>query len=48
VRLIGILLSSYVRRVAVCLNLLQLPFEHEGIFVFGEPDAVRRHNSLVQ
>jgi hypothetical protein len=36
VRSIGILLSPYVRRVAVGLNILQLPFEHEG-FVFGEP-----------
>jgi glutathione S-transferase len=47
-RLIGIFLSPYVRRVAVSLNILQLPFEHEGVFVFGEPDIVRRHNPLVR
>jgi glutathione S-transferase len=46
--LIGILLSACVRRVAVSLNILQLPFEHEGVFVFGEPDIVRRHNPLVR
>jgi glutathione S-transferase len=48
VRLIGILLSPYVRRVAVSLNILQIPFEHEDVFVFGEPDLVRRHNPLVR
>ena len=48
VRLIGVLLSPYVRRVAVGLNILQLPFEHDGASVFGEPDFVRRHNPLVR
>jgi glutathione S-transferase len=48
VRLIGILLSPFVRRVAVSLNILQLPFKHEDVFVFGEPDVVRRHNPLVR
>jgi glutathione S-transferase len=47
VRLIGILLSDWVRRAAVGLNILQLPFEHEGVFVFGEPDIVRHHNPRV-
>lgn len=47
-RLIGILLSPYVRRVAVSLNILQLPFEHDAVFVFGEPDIVRRYNPLVR
>jgi glutathione S-transferase len=47
-KLIGIFLSPFVRRVAVSLNILQLPFEHEGVFVFGEPNIVRRHNPLVR
>jgi glutathione S-transferase len=48
VRLIGIFLSPFVRRVAVSLNILELPFELEEVFVFGEPDIVRRHNPLVR
>jgi glutathione S-transferase len=47
-RLIGIFLSPYVRRVAVSLNLLNLPFEEDQVFVFGEPDVVRRYNPLVR
>jgi glutathione S-transferase len=47
-RLIGIYLSPYVRRVAVSLSILKLPFELEEVFVFGEPDIVRRHNPLVR
>jgi glutathione S-transferase len=38
----GIFLSPYIRRVAVSLHLLKLPFEFEEVFVFGEPDIVRR------
>ena len=47
-RLIGILLSPYVRRVAVSLNILKLPFELDEVFVFGEPEVVRRYNPLVR
>lgn len=47
-KLIGILLSPFVRRVAVSLNILALPFELEEVFVFGEPDIVRRYNPLVR
>jgi glutathione S-transferase len=47
-RLIGIYLSPYVRRVAISLNILELPFELQEVFVFGEPDIVRRHNPLVR
>ena len=46
VRLIGIFLSPYVRRVAVSMNLLNLPFEEDQVFVFGDPDSVRRYNPL--
>jgi glutathione S-transferase len=48
VRLIGNFLSPYVRRVAVTLNILELPFELEELFVFKEPDVVRHHNPLVR
>ena len=47
-RLIGILLSPFVRRVAVSLNILKLPFELEDTFVFKEADFIRRYNPLVR
>jgi glutathione S-transferase len=47
-KLVGIFLSPFVRRVAVSLNILKLPFEFEEVFVFGEPDIVRRYNPLVR
>ena len=47
-RLIGNFLSPYTRRVAVSLNILELPFELEELFVFKEPDVVRRHNPVVR
>ena len=34
--------------MAVSLNILKLPFELDDVFVFGEPDRVRRHNPLVR
>jgi glutathione S-transferase len=45
-KLIGVLLSPFVRRVAISLNILELPFELDEVFVFGEPDTVRRHNPV--
>jgi glutathione S-transferase len=45
-KLIGVLLSPFVRRVAVSLNVLGLPYELDEVFVFGEPDTVRRYNPL--
>ncbi len=47
-RLIGVLLSPFVRRVAVSLNILKLPFELEEVFVFGAPEVVQRYNPLVR
>ena len=47
-RLIGIYLSPFVRRVAVSLNILRLPFESDDVFVFGERDVVRNYNPLVR
>ena len=46
--LIGKLISPYVRRVAVSLNALGIPFESETPSVFREPEAVRKHNPLVR
>jgi glutathione S-transferase len=47
-RLIGIYLSPFVRRVAVSLGILELPFENEDVFVFGERETIRRYNPLVR
>lgn len=47
-KLVGIYLSPFVRRVAVSLNTVQVPFELEEVFVFGEPDVVRQYNPLVR
>ena len=47
-RLIGNFLSPYTRRVAVSLYILEMPFELEELFVFKQPDVVRRHNPLVR
>lgn len=46
--LIGNYLSPYVRRVAVSMNLLGVPFEQEEVYVFKSPELVRRHNPLVR
>ncbi len=47
-RLIGMLDSPYVRRVAVSLQLLGLPFEHESISVFRQFDAFAAINPVVK
>src|SRR5262245_52316510 len=47
-KLIGNYLSPYVRRVAVTLNILNMPFELEELLVFKAPEPVRRHNPLVR
>ncbi len=47
-RLIGNFLSPYVRRVAVSLNALGMPFEMEELYVFKNPEAVREHNPVVR
>ena len=47
-KLIGNYLSPFVRRVAVSLNALELPYELEPLFVFKEPEKVRRHNPVVR
>ena len=48
VQLIGMLDSPYVRRVAVSLQLLGLPFEHRSISVFSTFEQFRRINPVVK
>jgi glutathione S-transferase len=47
-KLIGMLDSPYVRRVAICLKLLKLDFEHESISVFSTYDQFARINPVVK
>ena len=47
-QLIGMLDSPYVRRVAVSLRLLGLPFEHRPVSVFREVDAFAAINPVVK
>lgn len=47
-KLIGMLDSPYVRRVAICLKLLGLPFEHQALSVFRDFDAFRKINPVVK
>jgi glutathione S-transferase len=47
-QLIGMLDSPYVRRVAVSLQLLELPFEHRSVSVFRGFDEFRRINPVVK
>lgn len=47
-QLIGMLDSPYVRRVAISLQLLGLPFEHRAISVFRTFDEFARINPVVK
>lgn len=47
-RLIGMLDSPYVRRVAVSLQLLGLPFRHESLSVFRAYEQFRAINPVVK
>lgn len=47
-KLIGMLDSPYVRRVAISLQLLGLPFEHQSLSVFRGFDAFRQLNPVVK
>lgn len=47
-QLIGMLDSPYVRRVAISLRLLELPFEHRAISVFTTFPEFQRINPLVK
>ena len=47
-RLIGMLDSPYVRRVAVSLKLMGVPFEHESVSVFRHMDRFRAINPAIK
>lgn len=47
-KLIGMLDSPYVRRVAISLQLLDLPFEHQSLSVFRTFDEFSRINPVVK
>jgi len=47
-RLIGMLDSPYVRRVAISLDLLGIAYEHVNLSVFGDFDAIEAVNPLVK
>jgi glutathione S-transferase len=47
-QLIGMLDSPYVRRVAISLQLLELPFEHRSLSVFRTFDQFRAINPVVK
>jgi glutathione S-transferase len=47
-QLIGMLDSPYVRRVAISLRLLDLPFEHRNISVFRGFETIREINPVVK
>ena len=47
-RLIGILRSPYVRRTAVSLNAMGIPFELDPVPVFDKPELVTKYNPLTR
>lgn len=47
-QLIGMLDSPYVRRVAICLKLLEIEFEHQAISVFSGFDRFKAINPVVK
>ena len=47
-RLIGMLDSPYVRRVAIALDMLDAPFAHESVSVFTDFERFRSINAVVK
>ena len=47
-RLIGNYMSPFVRRVAISLNALELPFDLQVLIVSKEPEQVRVYNPVVR
>ncbi|MEM7465438.1 MAG: glutathione S-transferase [Pseudomonadota bacterium] len=47
-RLIGMLDSPYVRRVAICLEYLNVPFEHEPVSVLSTVEAFKKFNPVLK
>lgn len=46
--LIGMLDSPYVRRVAICMKVLGMEFEHRPLSVFGDFEAITKINPVVK
>jgi glutathione S-transferase len=47
-QLIGMLDSPYVRRVAICMKVLRLEYEHRSLSVFSDFDTFRKINPAVK
>lgn len=47
-KLIGILRSPYVRRTAVSLHAMNMPFELDPVPVFDKPELVTKYNPLTR
>ena len=47
-KLVGNYMSPFVRRVAISLNALELPFELTHVIVSNEPERVRTYNPVVR
>ncbi|WP_321814542.1 MULTISPECIES: glutathione S-transferase [unclassified Paraburkholderia] len=47
-QLIGMMDSPYVRRVAIALHVLEMPFEHRSLSVFGQYDEFAQINPVVK
>jgi glutathione S-transferase len=47
-KLIGILRSPYVRRTAVSLHAMNMPFELDPVPVFDKPELVSKYNPLTR
>ncbi len=45
-KLLGNFLSPYVRRVAISMQALELPYEIDTFMVFAQPDKIRPHNPV--
>src|SRR5258708_5078200 len=47
-RLVGMLDSPYVRRVAIALKLMKMPFDHQSLSVFGDFEEFSLMNPVVK
>lgn len=47
-KLYGVYLSPYTRRVGIALNLLKMSYDHDGLRIFETPEPVRAYNPLVR
>ena len=47
-KLFGSMRSPFVRRVAITMNVFEMPFEHMDVPVFDDPDPINAHNPLTR